>query len=597
MTVRKFIFMMSIGPVQAFIAEARRTADLYAGSAILSAVSAAAARTLTPHTLIFPHPDTINESSEGTPNKLVAILTLPKTENVGQEISTIAQKAQEAALQEWDQLADKAIKHLGVSDTAFNQIWERQKNGLLEFYWVARPIDDGYIAAYEKANEDLDARKRARLFTQAAEAGVKDSLSGERQALHTQKLNAREFWRELRQKDAQLARSVKENELLDTIAAIKRFGVNSANYPSVSSIASADFMHHLTAEDRGALEDTIAAASQKFYPVYPPNKQSGFRYDGDLLYTETYKPNRLKASYGEITSDVEPIVQTLKHLYKKTGSRPSPYYAILVMDGDKMGKHLSFCQSEEEHTDLSATLATFAAGTRKIINDHYGSLVYAGGDDVLAFLPLRTAVDAATAINRSYTKIFANWNQKDSETGKDFPFTMSAGLAIVHHLAPLDWALAEAREAEKAAKNSYGRESIAIRLLKRSGDSRQLGGYWTISMDNSPNPIETVGLVNKLVDYFKTNKLASRLAHDFLAQAQITTVLNDVTPTIKLMVKRHKTDLLSSEDAQNLIDKLATWTQQHNKYSERQGVNKEWLVELGLWLIFTYFLVQGGYDE
>lgn len=56
-----FVFIATIGPVQPFIASARRTRDLYAGSMLLSELSKAAAREIARKkngsaTLIFPAP-------------------------------------------------------------------------------------------------------------------------------------------------------------------------------------------------------------------------------------------------------------------------------------------------------------------------------------------------------------------------------------------------------------------------------------------------------------------------------------------------------------------------------------------------------------
>ncbi len=53
------LLAISVGPVQEFIAAARRTRDLWFGSYLLSEVSKAVARSVQDAggTLIFPHPD------------------------------------------------------------------------------------------------------------------------------------------------------------------------------------------------------------------------------------------------------------------------------------------------------------------------------------------------------------------------------------------------------------------------------------------------------------------------------------------------------------------------------------------------------------
>lgn len=575
--MNQYVFIFSIGPVQSFIAEARRTADLYAGSYILSQLSAAAAKTITaPHQLIFPHPDTLDKET-GTPNKLVAILQIEVGQDAAEIIKNIANKAQKAAEKCWRDFSAVALMQLGLQDPKFHPLWERQKNDLLEFYWVALPVQGDYIKTYRKANEALDARKRLRLFDQAAEEDLKDSLSGQRQALRTRQENAVEFWARIAQRPNE--RRVKEHERLDTIATIKRFGV-AKTYPSVSTIDSMDFVHRLDLADKQSLVEKIRATGNLFYPVDDFGR--GFAYDGDLLYIATYKEKRLADSYGKAAVEVRPITEELKRLYKKVGA-PSPYYAILVMDGDKMGKHLDQCKNEAQHQEISQRLGGFADSMSRVVVGHKGSLVYAGGDDVFAFLPLNTALPAAAEINQCFEDTFADWQT----FGQQFPFTMSAGIAVVHHMAPLDWALAEARSAEKAAKNQYGRNAIVVRLLKRSGDSKQMGGRW-----------DTVPLVQQLHGYFKEEKLSSRMAHDLLAHAEVTTAVPLAhSPMIKLMLKRHKTQTIREAELEQLNSDLSNWVMNHEAIVPPKDDVKQGLTELGLWLTFARFMAQGGQDE
>jgi CRISPR-associated protein Cmr2 len=585
MKVVNYIVIFTIGPVQSFIAEARRTADLYAGSFILSQLSAAAARTIqSPHQLIFPHPDTLDRKT-GTPNKLVAILQIVHEAETAKAIAEVAQKAQKAAEKCWHDISAVALMQLGLQDPKFHPLWERQKNNLLEFHWIALPVAGDYMKTYRRANEALDARKRLRLFNQAVEEDLKDSLSGQRQALRTQSENAVEFWKRIAQQHKE--RRVKEHERLDTIAAIKRFGV-AKNYPSVSTIASMDFVHALEPADRESLIEKIGSAGDLFYEV--DGFARGFPYDGDLLYTATYQEKRLANSYGKAESDVRPIVEELERLYKKVGFEPSPYYAILVMDGDKMGKHLDHCADRLQHQEISEQLGAFADSMDALVAKHYGSLVYAGGDDVLAFLPLRSALEAAAEVNQRFRSTFADWQQYDKE-GAEIPFTMSAGIAIVHHMAPLDWALTEARAAERAAKNQYGSEAIVVRLLKRSGDSKQMGGRW-----------ETAPLVQDLHSYFKDEKLSSRMAHDLLAHAEVTTAVSLAhSPMIKLMLKRHKTKdrriAFTEAELERLLNELSAWVINHELIVPLKDGVKQGLTELGLWLTFARFMAQGGRDE
>src|SRR5690349_13716188 len=88
----KYLFLFTIGPVQDFIAAARRTRDLWAGSQLLSELSRTAAKALRDDydaQLIFPAP-----SKQGKELKdhdvvnriLVSLTTLEKPEIVGEKI-------------------------------------------------------------------------------------------------------------------------------------------------------------------------------------------------------------------------------------------------------------------------------------------------------------------------------------------------------------------------------------------------------------------------------------------------------------------------------------------------------------------------------
>src|SRR5690606_23681928 len=101
-------------------------------------------------------------------------------------------------------------------------------------------------------------------------------------------------------------------------------------------------------------------------------------------------------SWGQ--QHVQPLLDKL--------STPYPYVACLVADGDRMGKAIDRLGSAAEHRAFSEALAGFASQARKVIErDHRGALIYAGGDDVLAFLPLPEALSCAEELRRGFTAV------------------------------------------------------------------------------------------------------------------------------------------------------------------------------------------------
>jgi CRISPR-associated protein Cmr2 len=166
---------------------------------------------------------------------------------------------------------------------------------------------------------------------------------------------------------------------------------------------------------------------------------------------------------------------------------PQPYLAILVADGDRMGELISRQDDPEAHRRLSKSLDEFAQEARKIVPKYRGFMVYSGGDDVLAFLPVNQAVACAKELSEAF---------RHQVKG-----TLSAGIAIVHYREPLSISLENAREAEKAAKNG-GRNALAVALHTRGGA-----------------PIVTVQRWdklswNELLEAYQNRKITRGLAHE-----------------------------------------------------------------------------------
>ncbi|MGQ9575778.1 MAG: type III-B CRISPR-associated protein Cas10/Cmr2 [Thermoguttaceae bacterium] len=208
------------------------------------------------------------------------------------------------------------------------------------------------------------------------------------------------------------------------------------------------------------------------------------------------------------------VWETLKKARNDKRLDPPPaYYAILMMDGDHMGRWLSgemsppveevlhpqalayFRQLNDprvgpalkarrplgpaRHAAISQALANFALHVvPPIVEKHHGVLIYAGGDDGLAMLPAAQAVSCARELRLAFSgHPQANggaragyYNAGQRELLMMGPkATSSCGLAVAHYKEDLRFALREARRAEKAAKDA-GRDALHIAVLRRSGE-------------------------------------------------------------------------------------------------------------------------------
>ncbi|MDA1166561.1 MAG: type III-B CRISPR-associated protein Cas10/Cmr2 [Planctomycetota bacterium] len=174
----------SIGPVQGFVSQSRRTRDLWSSSFLLSYLAAVAIKAVKAHdgTLILPHQDSLLEQSGhdfGTvPNRFVADFADAAT-------ATFAAKSADLAVRDcWQRIA-KIVWEQFVSDIAqrgnadkragTKGIWDRQVAAFWEISWV--------VGTVEGSSQSLAARKSWRTTPATVEPGDHCTMMSDRQEL------------------------------------------------------------------------------------------------------------------------------------------------------------------------------------------------------------------------------------------------------------------------------------------------------------------------------------------------------------------------------------------------------------------------------
>jgi len=543
------VLVFSLGPVQSFIAEARRAADLFTGSTILSELAKAAAQAIGTGKLVYP----ASVEDVNVPNVLVACLP-------AKDAPSVVQRAQDALRQRWHEIADSAkqkFAELGVVDETFDAIWNRQLKNFWEIYWTIAEDTDDYTDAYMRARAALDAAKRSRLFAPSEEPGIKDTLSGQREALHRNGQisyhDVKSFWRHIAQSVGPSRLRPEGRERLDAIGATKRFCEIATNksFPSTSTVAVLDFIERAKQRAPDALRDHCDAVSQLLgrYAYRPRDHDPDWPFDGDLLFEETFTPNRLEDSYAlaqPSPQKLDAARQTLRALYKAVGDSPSTYYALLAFDGDSMGQRISACLEKDDprqaHTQLSRSLVDFAARVRDIFDDALECLIYNGGDDVMAFLPIEWALTKPQALAADFEAVACS---------APVFGTASAGLALVHHLHPLDAALRAARAAEAQAKQMPGKAALCITALKRSGEQVNAVTKW--------NDLDRLKL---LVDSMKQGHLASSFVSDAMLNLEAipSDSLDMLGMELRRQARRHGAEAwVKRGEADQLAEQLTNW--------------------------------------
>lgn len=202
------------------------------------------------------------------------------------------------------------------------------------------------------------------------------------------------------------------------------------------------------------------------------------------------------------------VLVELKALQKLLEMEPAtPFYAVLMMDGDSLGKQM--CVISKQAT-ITQGLSDFTASVPELVKQHDGFLIYAGGDDVLAVLPLEDALSCALAIRQKYQCVFADRNLGKSKNEQVFT-SISAAVLFAHIKMPLSKVLKTAHQLlDDVAKEQYGRDSLAVSVWKQSGQILQWARPWDKAIENNQLVIE------RLAEQLKTDDKSGQFSNRFL---------------------------------------------------------------------------------
>jgi CRISPR-associated protein Cmr2 len=542
---KKYIFLFTLGPVQSFIAQARKLKDLFTGSYMLSELTKTAIKTAVDEGLIIKFPIS-NNSTNSIPNRFIA--TTPESKK--ETLIDIGEKIELAVHQKLESWA-----HL-IKDGAFENYMEKriqnkvklkldrfpdsfwtQLEQQLDIQWAFYPIEQDYISAYKRIEHLVGAMKNTRIFEQFkhnvndtweyGEAGRKCNLSGERNALffgkdsNPQNLLATDYAVAVDTEEVYL----RENEGLSAISFVKRFLPIAKSFESIGEIS----LMHLTQGDNELVKGALKEYKKAFFTnriiqdVLAKCEQRSINYDGQTFkegFDEQflYEENLIKDNFpcGFQLNEIRDRYKNLKSVLNKQKIKLSKYYAALTFDGDEMGKWLSGAKLEgvpnvdfeQFHYDISKRLGDFAKAAEQILSEPKGATVYAGGDDFLGLVNLHYLFEVVRDLRIAFEEMVnAPLKQKYKY---ETDFTFSAGVAIAHYKTPLSIVLETAkRMMEDVAKEERDRNAFGIAVMKRSGETERIAYNWgTIDVDKNTvsnwDAIETV--VEQLLENTESKK-------------------------------------------------------------------------------------------
>lgn len=659
------LLALSIGPVQSFIAAARKMDDLWAGSHLLSRLAWEAMRpvceALGPDAILFPRlrgipqvdlwlrdamglPAELFRDSDwmrgGTdanplfsaalPNRFVAVVPASQAKALAEKVMQAVRDWLQATGQDVvDRLLDVAGLQTGDEQHCHRQM-RKQLAGFPEVHWAAVPfslihprnkdkqtdldlsgltaamapffgVEAGkpcgfldtpawrmlqkeiawgdnttffapnpgvlYPAVYDLAERVMAAAKGARTFEQSEQAGWRCSLTGETEWLTTDPAQLEKSYRtQTGTLWARVAASkpswAKAGEHLGALSAIKRLWPTlfaeevgcALNDKQIGRFVVSTHTMALASQldrwlERGWLPgEGFAEASAKVESVALPRKLMRRHKDNPALRDAKRIPGLLEAARDAANED--DAYEHAKRLVRETLAKGAAkgevkletYYALLMMDGDHMGRILSGEEktsiayrdsfhpqvqkgfderaakqplidrygkqkrpiSPNRHLAISGALNDFSQTVvRHVVEEeHLGRVIYAGGDDVLAMLPVADLLPAMQRLRHAYSGVDPEHEGgvlggltlhngfaalKTRRGGKDHlqlmrmmgkNATASCGAVIAHHQAPLTAVMRELRAAEQRAKNESGRDAFSITVIKRSGGALHLTEKW-----------------------------------------------------------------------------------------------------------------------
>jgi CRISPR-associated protein Cmr2 len=461
------LLTFSLGPVQSFISQARRVADLWAGSDLLSHLVETAIGELGRRggSLVFPAAEPGN-LPKGLPNRFVAEVPLATAAETARAMETAVRHA-------WDGLVTRTVGLLTTEPYGFviaPSIWQptgtgRQTDTLFEIAWSFVPLGEDYAAASRAGAELFALSRQFRPFLPIEETWDKCAVCGERTALPD---------------------GIREN-------------VKSA-WGRAAEKAGDD-------EDYFRLDQTrlcLVCATKRLTPKLRDRRVRFYSFQ-----------------------EFEPQIQ--KDEDKNRRDERFPYFALVALDGDKMGEILGWeaeirpGRAREFHAAISRALAAFAdelrsakgqnlnlanLGLSELLGRH-PQLVYAGGDDVILLADPRAAVAVARAIRARYLERLRGQEvlAELSDPAAAGRITTSGAILFAHTKHPAGLLFRDLHDLlDTKAKTEAGRDALALRLDKRGGVPVEVALKWDPAIDGAPG----VDALEELVARVAEPGLASR---------------------------------------------------------------------------------------
>src|SRR5260370_34966319 len=269
----RYLLSISIGPVQDFIATARRSRDLWFGSWLLSEISKTVAKKIQSDggELIFPSP--INAATELDEDSTYSVVKKLLAKIESNHIHNDCEGIRQALLKRLSDIGKdafgdlKKLAKINGNEAVHWEIADKQIKDLVELYWAAFPFDgQNYELARKRVEALLAARKVTRNFKPVdwGDNVPKSSLDGLRESVIDEAVFDRLDERKLSEtskagilRELRTQYGVRGKERLCAVGLLKRHGKPKKNNRGIDNFFSTSHVAALPLLRR--LKDKAAA--------------------------------------------------------------------------------------------------------------------------------------------------------------------------------------------------------------------------------------------------------------------------------------------------------------------------------------------------
>lgn len=457
-----WLLKIGLAGVQDWIAQARKTRDLAAGSRWVAEVAGAIlAEGAAPGSGCAPLLPAAGGAA-AAPHQL-----LFRVDGGEKEAKAAGERLAAKAKARWSELAAEGLGWWAARTrlaTLARPLAELQIPGSIELYWVAVPESGDYEADFRRISERFDLRRQTRTFAQQPEIANR------------------------------LGHPPRTCKICGSRVAVLQPGSATSSNGS-SRLGSGEYLCGPCAAKRGWTPAGLSPPSTR--------RLAASRWFGDpaaaTLIAELQKSDDGREWLLELEDDPPPPAKApVPGVAEALGSLRglSPYYAIVAFDGDEMGQWLSGRKGtagkllEQFQTDLSAALCEFAAALQALSTASRGGpyLVYCGGDDALALLGLDDLLPWIDQVGQLWKRKVAT---PMSSIGQVPSLTLAA--SVLHAKEPFQPALRRLRALLEEAKEQGGRDCIAIHCRIHSGSEVTYFGDWRDDAARFASLVECLG--------------------------------------------------------------------------------------------------------